>query len=173
MKKLIVVCGLPGSGKSTLAEAISRRVLAPIFSVDPIESGIIKAGIKKSSKTGLAAYTVAETLADEQLKLDHSVIIDAVNAQDIAKQMWRELGKKHNAELVIVECVCADTQLHRERIEARVRNMHGLPEVTWQDVEKRRSEYTPWREEHLTLDSTCRVSSLTLEALNYIQKEAT
>lgn len=67
--RLVVFSGLPGSGKSTLAEAVAARLKLPLFSVDPIESAIIKSGIKKSFKTGYAAYLVAETLAVEQLKL--------------------------------------------------------------------------------------------------------
>lgn len=170
MKKLIIVCGLPGSGKSSLAEVVSIEVSAPVFSVDPIESSILKAGIKKSFETGLAAYVIAETLADEQLKLGHSVIIDAVSGVIEAKEMWRKLAEKHNLKLIIVECVCSDSKLHKKRIETRVRNIHGIPEVTWEDVGKRREEYVAWGEEHLTLDSIRPTDELCRQALEYIRK---
>jgi predicted kinase len=52
---LIVVSELPGSGKSTIAERVAQRLSILIFSVDPIESAIIKAGIVKSFETGVAA----------------------------------------------------------------------------------------------------------------------
>jgi len=77
---LILMSGLPGSGKSTLAEAIAKELKLPLFSVDPIEASIIKAGIPKSFETGHAAYLVAATLAEKQIKLGQSVVIDAVNA---------------------------------------------------------------------------------------------
>jgi len=86
---LIVLSGLPGSGKSTIAELLAKRLRLPLFSVDPIESAIVKAGIAKSFETGLAAYLVAATLADEQLKLGSSVIIDAANAEEEGKDVWR------------------------------------------------------------------------------------
>ncbi|MGO8948518.1 MAG: AAA family ATPase [Ktedonobacterales bacterium] len=54
--------GLPGSGKSTIAERLAERLKLPLFSVDPIESAIIRAGIPRSFATGLAAYLVAERL---------------------------------------------------------------------------------------------------------------
>src|SRR5713101_1968057 len=79
---LIVMSGLPGSGKSTIAERIAEKLLIPIFSVDPIESAIIEAGVQQGFETGLAAYIVAATLASEQLKLGISVVIDAVNADE-------------------------------------------------------------------------------------------
>lgn len=150
--KLIITSGLPGSGKSTLAEAVAKELKLPLFSVDPIESAIIKSGIKKSFETGYAAYLVAETLATEQFKLGMSVIIDAVNAEEEAKNVWRELAKKAKVKLVIIECV-TDPKVHKGRIEKRVRNLHGIPEVTWDRVEARRKVYTPWKEPTLKLDT--------------------
>jgi predicted kinase len=77
-QKLIVLSGLPGSGKSTLAEGISRSLSVPVFSVDPIEAAMWRGGLARA-QTGVAAYEVAVTLADEHLRLGHSVIVDAVN----------------------------------------------------------------------------------------------
>src|SRR5690348_10951117 len=150
--RLIIVAGLPGSGKSTLAESLAAETSLPIFSVDPIEASIIKSGLERSFETGLAAYLVAETLADEQLKCGLSVIIDAVSPVQEARDMWHNLARKHNATLIIVECVL-DKGLHKKRIESRIRNMYGIPEVTWEDVENRRETYLPWKEERLVLDT--------------------
>src|SRR5438552_2923844 len=104
MLKIIVVSGLPGSGKSTLAEAVAKKLRISLFSVDPIESSIVKSGISRRFETGLAAYLVAETLADEQLGFGLSVIIDAVNPVKEARDMWSNLSTKHHARLIIIEC---------------------------------------------------------------------
>jgi predicted kinase len=77
-QQLIVLSGLPGSGKSTRAEGLSRTLSMPIFSVDPIEAAMWRSGLARA-QTGIAAYDVAITLADEHLRLGHSVIVDAVN----------------------------------------------------------------------------------------------
>jgi len=148
MKKsqLIIIAGLPGSGKSTVAESLAENLAVPLFSVDPIESSIIKSGLKRSFETGLAAYLVAEALAGEQLKRGLSVIIDAVNPVQEARDMWHNLVRKHHATLIIIECVL-ERELHQERIESRIRNMHGIPEVTWENIENRRKQYLPWKEE--------------------------
>ena len=45
---LIVLSGLPGSGKTVLAESLSRALSVPIFSVDPIEAAMWRAGIEKT-----------------------------------------------------------------------------------------------------------------------------
>jgi predicted kinase len=166
---LILMSGLPGSGKSTLAEAVARKLRLPLFSVDPIESAIIKSGLNKSFETGLAAYLVAEALATEQFKLGSSVVIDAVTAEEEAKGVWRELAKKQNSTLIIIECATSDTVLHKKRIEERVRNLHGMPEVTWGRVEERRKAYTPWREQTLKIDTANELESNAEEVVQYIQ----
>lgn len=166
--KIVVISGLPGSGKSTLAEGLSQELRMPIFSVDPIESSIIKSGIKRSFGTGLAAYLVAETLAGEHLKLGSSVIIDAVSPVKEARDMWHNLEDRFKAKLIIIECTL-HSELHKKRIESRVRNMHGIPEVTWEDVEKRRKEYLEWTEPRLILDTSESPKENLDEALGYIR----
>jgi predicted kinase len=71
-------------------------------------------------QTGIAAYDVAVTLADEHLKLGHSVIIDAVNPVEAPRVAWRNLAAKYRAGLRVIECVCTDQVVHRRRIEARL-----------------------------------------------------
>lgn len=166
--ELIIVAGLPGSGKSTVAESLAIKLSMPIFSVDPIESAMLKSGLERSFETGLAAYLVAETLAGEQLKLGLSAIIDAVSGEQEARDMWHNLVRVHNAELIIIECVL-ERGLHRQRIEARIRNMHGIAEVTWEDVEERRETYLPWQEERLVLDTTATSEEIVERALDYIR----
>jgi len=169
---VVLICGLPGSGKSTLAEEVAKELRLPIFSVDPIESAVIRSGIKRGPETGLAAYLVAENLAAEHLKLGQSVIIDCVSAQEVAKDMWRNLAKEHKVKLIIVECVCPDKSLYKKRIEARVRNIHGIAEVTWDDVLKREKEYTEWQEPKLVIDTATNHKQNFVKALEYIVQES-
>jgi predicted kinase len=137
------------------------------YTVDPIESGILKSGIKRSFKTGLAAYLVAETLAAEQLRLGHSVIVDAVSPVKEARDMWRNLSRQYGADLVIIECVL-DSALHKTRIEARVRKIRAIPEVTWEEVQDRRRQYLEWEEDRLVLDTASSREENLKSALVYI-----
>jgi predicted kinase len=169
--KLIVFSGLPGSGKSTLAEALANELSIPFFSVDPIESSIIKSGINRSFETGLAAYLVAQSLANEHLKLGISVIIDAVNSVNEARDMWRHLSNESSAKLIIVECILPD-DIHKKRIESRVRSIHGIPEVSWQDVQERSKEYLPWEEKRLVVNTASPVENNLKKVLQYVSSIA-
>jgi predicted kinase len=166
---LIVLSGLPGSGKSMVAAGLSRTLSIPLFSVDPIEAAMWRGGLAKD-QTGIAAYEVAIALADEHLRLGHSVIVDAVNPIEAPRAAWRSLAAKHRADMKIIECVCADEAVHRQRIEARVRNIAGMPEVTWDRVQRRRAEYEAWTDARLTLDTSAKsADQLLAEALNYVR----
>jgi predicted kinase len=168
-QKLIVLSGLPGSGKSTLAEGLSRILSVPVFSIDPIEAAMWRGGLART-QTGIAAYDVAIALADEHLRLGHSVIVDAVNPIEAPRAAWRSLAAKHRAGLKIIECVCADETVHRRRIEARVRSIDGMPEITWTRVLERRAEYQAWADARLTLDTSVEVPErLIAEALDYLR----
>jgi predicted kinase len=150
---LIVVSGLPGTGKSAIADALSRTRGLPVLSVDPIEAAIVQAGIEHGFETGLAAYLVAEVLADAYLAAAIHPIVDAVNAVDVAREQWRRLAQKHEVPLRVIECVIGDETVHAARLASRDRGL-AIPEPSWADVEQRRAEWTPWPEPHLTLDAT-------------------
>ena len=64
MPLLVVTAGLPATGKSTIAEVVGNRLGIPVLSVDPIEAAILSAGIDSAQPTGLAAYLVAEAMAE-------------------------------------------------------------------------------------------------------------
>jgi predicted kinase len=136
---LIAMAGLPGSGKSTLAEIIGARLGATTVSVDPIEASILRAGIDSDQPTGLAAYLVAETMAEQVLQSGHSVIVDAVNAVEPARLQWRDLAERSGVKLRVIEVVCSDDELHQSRLAKR----EGLTAAY--AVEQSVDEYDEWR----------------------------
>jgi predicted kinase len=161
---LIVLSGLPGSGKTVLAEGLSRALSIPVLSIDLIETAMWRAGLSKA-ETGVAAYEVAQALAEENLRLRHAVIVDAVNPVETPRAAWRNLAAKYRVSLKIIECICSDETVHRQRIEAPVA---GKRELTWARLLQRRAEYEAWTDPRLVLDTSRKSpAQLLSQALNY------
>jgi predicted kinase len=165
---LIVVSGLPGTGKSTLADGIARVLRAPVLSVDPIESAVIRAGIEKSFETGLAAYLVAETCADDFLAAGLDVIVDAVNAVEPARDTWRSLAARHGLPLRVIACALDPAQAAR-RLAARSRGL-AMGEPTDDDLRARSAEWTPWPEAHLVIDAESPAGANVERALAWLRE---
>ena len=175
---LIAMAGLPGTGKTAIAEAIGARLLKPVVSVDPIESAILRAGIDADQPTGLAAYLVAETLAETVMHAGHGAIIDAVNAVDPAREQWVNLAARSGQPLKFIEVVCSDATVHRNRLEARQRNLPHLTEPSWHAVEQSLDEYAEWSGpsgavDRLTLDSVDPLDELVERALEFLGRPTT
>lgn len=150
---LIVMAGLPGAGKSRVAEALAARLRCPIVSVDPIEAAMWRAGIARDEPTGLAAYVVAEEVARAQLQVGNTVIVDAVNDVEPARQQWRLLAESAGCLLTFVEVSCSDPAEHRRRLEARRRDIKGFPEPSWASVVARRVGFHGWEDDRIRVDS--------------------
>ncbi len=141
---LIVTAGLPGAGKSTIAEVVGNRLGVPVVSVDPIESAILSAGIDSDQPTGLAAYLVAETIAESVLSGGGSVIVDAVNAVEPAREQWVKLAARQQTPIKFLEVICSDPEVHRTRLANRNRQLAHLAEPTWHAVEQSLDEWESW-----------------------------
>lgn len=166
---LIAMAGLPGSGKSTVAEGLGRRLAAPVLSVDPVESALWRAGISREEPTGLAAYVVVEAMAADVLALGQTVVVDAVNDVEQAREQWRGLAERRGLPLAWIEVVCSDPDLHRRRLEGRQRDLPGFPEPVWDSLPARRAGLGPWTDERLVLDSAEALETNVERALEHLR----
>ena len=168
--KLIIFSGLPGTGKSVLAEAVGRELGIPVFAKDWLEATLLRSSLvsaKDEKQLGSVGYDLLTVLAERQLNLSQSVILDSVASTESIRNTWRDLRKKYHADWRVIECVCSDVAAHRGRLEKRQRNIPGWHELKWSDVEFVRSYYAPWNEERLIVDSINSVEQNFLAAVNY------
>jgi hypothetical protein len=94
-----------------------------------------------------------QTLVTRQLLPGQSAIVDCV-VGDATLEEWRPQIEGRGGEMYVVERVCSDESLHRQRVEGRTRDIPGWHEVGWDHVVRMRAELGPLLTEGLTLDST-------------------
>jgi hypothetical protein len=62
--------------------------------------------------------------------------------------------------LVVILVECPDLDIHRSRIETRRRDIPGWYELTWDDVQRSRSRWSPPPHSDLHIDSTATRDSI-------------
>jgi predicted kinase len=149
---LIVLSGLPATGKTVLAAAVARELGAVLLSVDPVDSALTAEGVRETGAAGRAAYAVVGAMAEQNLALGTTVVVDAVNAVGEAKTFWIELARRRGARLLAVETILSDREVHRGRLSGRVREL-AIAEPTWEAVILRRDEWVAWPFAPLVVDS--------------------
>jgi predicted kinase len=169
-RKLIIVSGLPGAGKSTVAEGIARELGIPVFAKDWLEATLLRSGLGQRTdlKTlGFAGYELLTVLAERQLMLGQSVILDSVAGTRSIRDTWRGLSERYEARWRVIECICSNELLHRARLKDRRRGIPGWHELEWSEVERVKQYYLPWEEEHLALDMAQPFEENLLKAWKY------
>ena len=141
---LIAFGGLPAVGKSALSTALARRIGAVHLRIDTIEQAMRNAGFTVSGPEG---YLAARDLAEDNLRIGHTVIVDSVNPLPITRAYWHETAASMDVELVEIEVVCSDVREHRRRVESRHSDIQGLVLPNWQQVLDR--PYEPWPTAHV------------------------
>ena len=148
---LVVVGGLPGVGKTTISAALARRTGANFVRIDAIETGIALASATASPEIGPAGYVVGNQIVRSMLIEQLDVIVDAVNPVAEARQGWVDLADELGADVLTIEVVCRDVELHRRRVGSRRPNLPGHDVPTWDDVT--RLSYEPWPDVDVVVDS--------------------
>jgi predicted kinase len=170
--QFIVFAGLPGTGKSSIAEAVARELSIPVFAKDWLEATLIRCELQPTEgglPLGSAGYQLLTTLAERQLQLGQSVILDSVASTLSIRAEWHTLAQTYQTEWRVVECICSDEALQRERMKVRQRQIPGWHELDWSEVERVRSYYAPWDEERLILDAVNPLEENIVAALHYLR----
>lgn len=150
---LIIFGGLPGAGKTTIARQLARQIGAMHLRIDSIEQAI-RDGVRGLPGLDEAGYRVAYAIAEDNLRIGHTVVADSVNPLSITRDAWLEVGRRAQVDTIEVEVVCSDSIEHRSRVETRSTDISGLALPTWEAVISR--EYDPWNRDHIVIDTSNR-----------------
>jgi predicted kinase len=105
---------------------------APLFAKDVVEAALTRSGITREMGSGFAAYEQLTVLADAQLRLGLSVVLDSVAAYRRIREAWRGLAQRLGAGYRAIGCIVTDQTVHRSRLDGRRRGIVGWPELTGQ-----------------------------------------
>jgi len=170
--KLIVFSGLPGTGKSALAEGVAREFGIPVFAKDWLEATLLRCELVSSNEEkplGSAGYQLLTTLAERQLMLGQSVILDSVASTESIRLSWKQLAAKYDADWLVIECICSDENIQRARLKNRHRHIPGWHELDWANVEAVRSYFVPWDEARLVVDAVVLVDENLKTILDWLK----
>ena len=154
---LVIFGGLPGTGKSTLALRLAREWRAVYLRIDTIEKAIVER--EEGSSLDERGYCVAYAVAEDNLRLGHTVIADSVNPVQITRSAWLNVAKRAGVQSVEIEVICSDRVEHRHRVETR----SAIVPVTWYEVVTR--DFEPWLGEHTRIDTSGQTIDQSLAAL--------
>ncbi len=146
MAVLIVISGLPGTGKSAVATAVATALGAVQLSIDVVEEALLGAGLPRGWETGVAAYEATRAAAEQNLLLGRTVVVDAVNDSEPARDTWRGAATHTRVPLAFFLLTLDDSTEHRRRLEGRTRDLTHVVEPTWEEVERQAATSAPWRD---------------------------
>jgi predicted kinase len=170
--QFIVFTGLPGTGKISIAEAVARQLGVPVFAKDWLAATLLRDELRPPDDglgLGTAGDELLTTLAERQLRLGQSVIMDSAASTLSIRAEWRALTHAYQAAGRVIECICSDEAAHRKQLGARQRGIPGWHELKWSEVEHMKAHYAPWDEERLILDAVNLLEKNIAVALRYLR----
>jgi len=147
---LIIIGGLPGAGKTTIARALARQIGAVHIRIDSIEQAIRDSGALWQP-INEAGYRVGYAVAEDNLRVGRTVIVDSVNPLAVTRDAWLAVANRMHVSAIEIEITCSDSAEHRQRVETRVSDIAGLRPPTWPEVVTR--DYELWSRERLVIDT--------------------
>lgn len=170
---LIIFSGLPGTGKSQLAVRVGQELNIPVFAKDWLEASLWRSGIGREANSGWASYDLLTALAESQLKLGQSAILDSVASVESVRHKWRGLAAQYQAAFRAIECICSDEAIHRSRLDGRQRDIPGWYELEWTEVVRVCERYEPWTTGRLVVDAVEPIEGNFRKVLDFLNEKST
>src|SRR4051794_21547626 len=155
---LILLIGVAGSGKTTLAKRILRHLQAVYLDNNHIADAFFPEARngKRYEKMRPYFYQALYAIAEANLELGNSVLVDVPHVKEIQRPDWRRMmkriaGRTHSA-LVVIRCACSE-QLLRARLIARGEKRDRWKLAHWNEFLRAQPIRVFVPEPHLELDT--------------------
>ena len=134
---VLIACGLPGSWKTETTEEVARIKGYPMLRSDIIRLEVLKnedvfdEKVAADMKKRTSVYDEMFRQADETLKKDHGVILDATFVSQELRRRAAAIAAKHNKTFVINQTDCPQ-EVSVRRILARTKENYESNALTEQ-----------------------------------------
>jgi predicted kinase len=174
VQRLVLVSGSTGSGKSTIANAIACELRCAVGSFDWLMSALrsdaelwesVELPVERQREIG---WRLLSRLAEQELRGGRSLVLDLV-ARELPRVEWSALAGRYGAAFRVIECVCSDAEIQRNRVDGRSRGIPGWYELTPSDVERSRTSYVALEQPKLVVDSVVALERNLTEVREFLE----
>jgi predicted kinase len=156
--QLVVFAGLPGTGKSSLGRALARELRAVYLDKDTIKDCAMRLagemGLEQGARlAGALSYELLADLARDNLTLGVSVVVDSPAAYQTFRDRIKAVARAAKADLRLIECICTDEGLLRERIERRSQDLPAYRTRDWQTYQQDQGRFERITDPRLIVDT--------------------
>lgn len=157
-RQLIVFAGLPGTGKTSLARTVARELRAVYLDKDTVKDIVVNLGreMKLEQAAELAgplSYELLVALARDNLTVGLSVVLDSPAGYRIFREKVEQLARSARVDLKLIECVCTNEGLLRDRIEHRGQELPEYRTRDWGAYQRDRAQFERLVGPHLIVDT--------------------
>lgn len=156
--QLIVFAGLPGTGKTSLARALARELRSTYLDKDTIKDCAMRLtaemGLEQGARlAGALSYELLVDLARDNLTLGLPVVVDSPAAYQVFRDKVKSLARTLKADLKLIECICTDERMLRERVEHRGRDLPAYRTRDWATFQQDQGRFERLTDPRLIVDT--------------------
>ncbi len=123
--------GYPGTGKSTIARAIAAALHAPLIDRDILRQKAVDI-FGDLPQVGRFSYELMFALAEEQLSLGLSVVVDTPLTYQTTYEQSKKLAKTFQTPMLVVHCQCPP-DVQKRRLEGRKGKVSEFQITSWEE----------------------------------------
>ena len=173
--QLIVFAGMPGTGKSSLARAVARELRAVYLDKDTVKDCTLALAERMKldqgpQLAGPLSYELLVDLARDNLSLGLPVVLDSPAGYQVFRDRVKGLARAAKVELRLIECICTDERLVRQRLESRSQDLPAYRARDWNTYQRDMTQFERLTERRLVVDTAESLALNLRKVLGYLAR---